>query len=53
VAARESGAAPVIVLTKTDLSADPVKEISHVEEIAGGAPVVALSALTGVTGSTV
>ena len=47
VAARESGAAPVIVLTKTDLSADPVKEISHVEEIAGGAPVVALSALTG------
>ena len=47
VAARESGAAPVIVLTKTDLSADPATEAAHVEEIAGGAPVVALSARTG------
>ncbi len=48
VAARESGAAPVIVLTKTDLSAEPEKEIGHVAEVAGGAPVVALSARTGV-----
>ena len=48
VAAGDSGAAPVIVLTKTDLSVDPQKEIGHVEEIAGGAPVVALSARTGI-----
>jgi len=46
VAARDSGASPVIVLTKTDLCTDPAKEIRRVEEIAGGAPVVALSALT-------
>jgi ribosome biogenesis GTPase / thiamine phosphate phosphatase len=47
VAARDSGAAPVIVLTKADLSADPASEAQAVEEIAGGAPVVVLSALTG------
>ena len=47
VAARESGAMPVIVLTKTDLIAEPAREIEHVADIAGGAPVVAVSALTG------
>lgn len=46
VAARDSGAAPVIVLTKTDLCEDPAAQVCDVEEIAGGAPVVALSALT-------
>ncbi len=47
VAARDSGASPVIVLTKTDLLPDPAAEISHIAEIAGGAPIVALSARTG------
>ncbi len=47
VAARESGASPVIVLTKADLCADPDVERQNVEAIAGGAPVVTLSALTG------
>jgi len=47
VATRNSGASPVIVLTKTDLLPDPADAISHVAEIAGGAPIVALSALTG------
>jgi ribosome biogenesis GTPase len=48
VAARDSGAAPVVVLTKADLSADPDGERQAVEAIAAGAPVVTLSALTGV-----
>jgi ribosome biogenesis GTPase len=47
VAARDSGALPVIVLTKADLCPDPAEQIQHVSEIAGGAPVVALSARTG------
>jgi ribosome biogenesis GTPase len=47
VAARDSGAAPVIVLTKVDLSADPEAEAKRVVEIAGDAPVVVLSAVTG------
>ncbi|MDP3493249.1 MAG: ribosome small subunit-dependent GTPase A [Hyphomonadaceae bacterium] len=47
VAARESGAAPVIVLTKSDLAEDADALVAEVETIAGGAPVVALSARTG------
>ena len=47
VAARDSGAAPVIVLTKADLPADPAGEAMRVAGIGGGAPVVTLSALTG------
>ncbi len=47
VAARESGAAPVIVLTKSDLAEDAGALVADVEAIAGGAPVVALSARTG------
>ena len=47
VAARESGASPVIVLTKADLCLDPAAESQTVVDIAGGAPVVTLSALTG------
>lgn len=47
VAARDSGAMPVIVLTKLDLSADVEAERQAVVDIAAGAPVVTLSALTG------
>lgn len=47
VAARDSGAAPVIVLTKADLSADPAAAALGVAKIAGGAPIVTISALTG------
>ncbi|MFZ2029638.1 MAG: ribosome small subunit-dependent GTPase A [Vitreimonas sp.] len=47
IAARDSGAAPVIVLTKLDLSENPESERLAVADIAAGAPVVTLSALTG------
>lgn len=47
VAARDSGAEPVIVLTKADLSADPAGDGERVAAIAGAAPIVALSARTG------
>lgn len=47
VAARDSGAAPVVVLTKADLSADVDSEREAIAKIAGDAPVVTLSALTG------
>jgi ribosome biogenesis GTPase / thiamine phosphate phosphatase len=44
----ESGAAPVIVLTKTDLHPDEVDAaVADVETIAFGAPVHALSGITG------
>lgn len=47
VAARDSGAAPVIVLTKADLSSDVEGERAAVVAIAAGAPVVTLCAMTG------
>jgi ribosome biogenesis GTPase / thiamine phosphate phosphatase len=47
VAARDSGAAPVIVLTKSDLSSDAETQQQAIVAIAGGAPMVTLSALTG------
>lgn len=47
VAARDSGAEPVIVLTKADLSVAAASDAARISEIAGGAPIVALSALTG------
>jgi ribosome biogenesis GTPase / thiamine phosphate phosphatase len=47
VAARDSRAAPVVVLTKEDLSADAAAQLQAVADIAGDAPVVTLSALTG------
>lgn len=47
VAARDSGATPVVVLTKLDLSSDAEGERQAVVDIAAGAPVVTLSALTG------
>ena len=42
-----SGAQPVIVLTKADLASRPEEDVSAVEAIAYGVPVVAVSALTG------
>jgi ribosome biogenesis GTPase len=46
VLAFESGAEPVIVLTKADLAADPI-DLSSVVRSASGAPVVVTSAVTG------
>ena len=43
----ESGARPVIVLTKSDLAEFLAEDIAEIEAIASGAPVLALSAKTG------
>ena len=43
----ESAAAPVIVLTKTDLRPDHTAELAAVEAVAFGVPVHATSAVTG------
>ena len=43
----ESGAVPVVVLTKADLSADPEAARRAVESVAPGADVLAMNALTG------
>lgn len=43
----ESGAQPVVVLSKADVHADPAAARAEVEAIAPGAPVVVLSALRG------
>lgn len=43
----ESGAAPVVVLTKADAAADLAEAVSSVQAIAGDAPVIPVSALTG------
>ena len=43
----ESGAQPVIVLTKTDLAQDVSQKVLEVEAIAFGVPVHAISSLTG------
>jgi len=45
--AYESGADPVIVLTKADLTTDPQAVAAEVETIAFGAPVLAISSKTG------
>ena len=47
VAARDGGVAPVIVLTKSDLSDATEETGALVAQIASGAPVLAVSALTG------
>jgi len=47
VATRDSGAMPVIVLTKADLSDAPGAAAAEVVAVAGDAPVVTLSARTG------
>ncbi len=44
----ESGAAPVIVLTKADLVDDPAPAVAEVESVAFGVPVIATSIRTGV-----
>ncbi|MEO8926292.1 MAG: ribosome small subunit-dependent GTPase A [Caulobacteraceae bacterium] len=46
-AAWQSGAAPVVVLTKADLAADVTAAVSGVEAMAGLAPVLAISSRTG------
>jgi ribosome biogenesis GTPase len=43
VLARESGATPVILLTKPDLSADVPAQVAHVASIAAGAPAHVVS----------
>ena len=43
----ESGARPVVVLSKADLAADAAASVCEVEEVAMGAPVIAVSAVTG------
>ncbi len=47
ILAWESGARPVIILTKADLHPDPVAAVAEVETIAGGVPVHAISSRTG------
>jgi ribosome biogenesis GTPase / thiamine phosphate phosphatase len=41
--ARESGATPVVLLTKPDLVADPVQHVADVAAVAAGAPIHILS----------
>jgi len=43
--ARESGAKPVVVLNKTDMSPDPEAKAAEVRQVALDAPVITLSAL--------
>jgi ribosome biogenesis GTPase len=43
----QSGAAPVVVLTKADLARDPEAAIAEAESVAFGAPVLVVSAVTG------
>ena len=47
IGAWESGAKPVIVLNKADLSDDPAAEAAPIEAVAFGVPVHAVSATTG------
>jgi ribosome biogenesis GTPase len=47
ILAWESGARPVIVLTKSDLHPTPELPVADVETVAGGVPVLAVSNLTG------
>jgi ribosome biogenesis GTPase / thiamine phosphate phosphatase len=46
-AAWDSGAAPVVVLTKSDLAADPAATVEEAESVAFGVPVHAVSSVTG------
>lgn len=47
ILARESGALPVVVLTKADLHPDAAAAVREVESIAAGLPVIAISSKTG------
>ena len=44
---RQSGAIPVIILTKVDLADDPLQQINEAETIANGTEIVATSIKTG------
>ncbi len=46
-AARQSGAAPVVLLTKADLCPDAAADLARVTAIAADAPILVLSSLTG------
>lgn len=46
-ATHESGAAPVVVLTKADACADTDGAVAAVSQVAGDAPVLVVSAVTG------
>ena len=43
----QSGAMPAVVLTKADLAVDAEAEVAEAESVAFGAPVLAVSAVTG------
>jgi len=47
ILARESGATPVVVLNKADLCDALVARVAEAERVAGGAPVLAVSARSG------
>lgn len=47
VAAWESGADPVVVLTKLDVCPDPLERLLEAEAVAIGVPVVTVSSVTG------
>lgn len=47
-AAWQSGARPVVVLTKSDLSADPQAQAAGIAAVAGDCPILAVSAREGV-----
>jgi ribosome biogenesis GTPase / thiamine phosphate phosphatase len=47
VIAWQSGAVPVVVLTKSDIAADPGAMRVELESVAAGAPVIVTSAVTG------
>jgi ribosome biogenesis GTPase / thiamine phosphate phosphatase len=47
VVAWESGARPVVLLTKTDVAEDVEARVAEAEAVAAGSPVVAVSARTG------
>ncbi len=47
ILAWESGARPVVILTKADLHPAPEAAVAEVETIAGGVPVHAISSVTG------
>jgi ribosome biogenesis GTPase len=46
-AAWASGADPIVVLSKSDLCADPAAAAARVAEVAGGVPIVTISVVTG------
>lgn len=43
----ESGAEPVVVLTKADICSDAEDRLAEIEAVAAGAPVLAVSSVTG------